>query len=394
MKDLVGFTKLMRRPKSKTDTNQDVLPVAATGKRRRQRTVLAIGIGLPLMALLVYFYGLGRNRYFVRSDVIVRKANDSSQSGFALGNLLRGGNQQSLEDARFLGTYLESPQVLEDLEKVFNFRTAYARKAPDFYAGLPTNATREKVYDTFRRQIRVSLNETSGELTIHTLAYDPDTALKLNSFLINQAEKFINRLNQDVYRQQLEFTQQQVILNARRVQQAGLALKQFQRANQVLDAKAEATGSGQLIGALDGELVKQRVQLATLQRQFSDPDAPEIEAVKSQVQELQQQIRNERGALVNPDGKNLTEKVLKLAELEANLTFSTELYKAALTSSEKTRVDSLQQQRFMAVLSKPLLPEEPWQYWRHKGFLTAVAIVLVGFALTKFLMGMADSHRN
>lgn len=392
--DLVGFTKLMRRPKSKTDTNQDVLPVAATGKRRRQRTVLAIGIGLPLMALLVYFYGLGRNRYFVRSDVIVRKANDSSQSGFALGNLLRGGNQQSLEDARFLGTYLESPQVLEDLEKVFNFRTAYARKAPDFYAGLPTNATREKVYDTFRRQIRVSLNETSGRLTIHTLAYDPDTAIKLNSFLINQAEKFINRLNQDVYRQQLEFTQQQVILNARRVQQAGLALKQFQRANQVLDAKAEATGSGQLIGALDGELVKQRVQLATLQRQFSDPDAPEIEAVKSQVQELQQQIRNERGALVNPDGKNLTEKVLKLAELEANLTFSTELYKAALTSSEKTRVDSLQQQRFMAVLSKPLLPEEPWQYWRHKGFLTAVAIVLVGFALTKFLMGMADSHRN
>lgn len=392
--DLVGFTKLMRRPKSKTDTNQDVLPVAATGKRRRQRTVLAIGIGLPLMALLVYFYGLGRNRYFIRSDVIVRKANDSSQSGFALGNLLGGGNQQSLEDARFLGTYLESPQVLEDLGKVFNFRTAYARKAPDFYAGLPTNATREKVYDTFRRQIRVSLNETSGELTIHTLAYDPDTALKLNSFLINQAEEFINRLNQDVYRQQLEFTQQQVILNARRVQQAGLALKQFQRANQVLDAKAEATGSGQLIGALDGELVKQRVQLATLQRQFSDPDAPEIEAVKSQVQELQQQIRNERGALVNPDGKNLTEKVLKLAELEANLTFSTELYKAALTSSEKTRVDSLQQQRFMAVLSKPLLPEEPWQYWRHKGFLTAVAIVLVGFALTKFLMGMADSHRN
>lgn len=394
MMDLVGFTTLMRRPKAKTVPDEDVLPVSAKGKRRRQRSALAIGIGLPLMMLFVYFYGLGRNRYFVSSDVIVRKANDSTQSGFALGNLLGGGNQQSLEDARFLRTYLESPQVLEDLEKVFNFRSAYARKAPDFYAGLPANATREKVFDTFRRQIQVSLNETSGELTIHTLAFDPDTALKLNSFLINQAESFVNRLNQDVYRQQLDFTQQQVGLNARRVQQASLALKQFQRANQVLDAKAEATGSEQFIGALDGELAKQRVQLATLQRQFSDPNAPEIEAVKSQVQELQQQIRNERGALVNPKGKNLTEKVLKLAELEANLTFSTDLYKAALTSSEKTRVDSLQQQRFMAVLSKPLLPEEPWQYWRHKGFLTAVAIVLVGFALTKFLLGMADSHRN
>jgi len=392
MYDLLGLTQFIRKKKAAEQPIESAH--TRLTKRRRTRMQLIFGIGLPLFALLTYFYAIGRNRFFVSSDVVVRKANDSAQSGFALGNLLGGGNQQSLEDARFLRTYLESPQVLEDLEKSFNFRGAYAKKGLDLYSGLSPDSTREEVFDTFRKQIKISLNEISGELSLHTMAFDSKTALFLNRFLIKQAELFVNRLNQDVYKQQLDFTQQQVGLNARRVQQATLALKQFQRTNQVLDAKAEAMGSEQFIGALEGELAKQRVQLATLQRQFSDPKAPEIESVQAQVQELQQQIAKERGSLVSPTGKNLNEKGFKLAELEANLSFATDLYKTALTASEKTRVDSLQQQRFMAVLSKPLPPEEPWQYWRHKGFLTALATVLVGFALTKFLLGMADSHRN
>lgn len=341
-----------------------------------------------------YFYIIGRDRYQVSSSVVVRRATDTSLPSLTLGGLVSGGNQSSLEDARYLRTYLTSPEVLEDLEKRMNFRRLYAQKWPDLYPGVWNGATREQVLEVFRRQINVGLNEVSGELQIATFGFEPKTSLLLNQFLIGQSEAFVNRLNQDVYRQQLDFTQQQVGLNARRVQQATLALKQFQRTNQVLNAKAEAAGSEQFIGALEGELAKQRVQLATLQRQFSDPKAPEIEAVQVQVQELQQQIAKERGSLVSPTGKNLNEKALKLAELEANLTFATDLYKTALTASEKTRVDSLQQQRFMAVLSKPLPPEEPWQYWRHKGFLTALATVLVGFALTKFLLGMADRHRN
>ena len=348
------------------------------------------------MALPVafYFYVIGRDRYQVSSSVVVRKATDTSLPSLTLGSLVSGGNQSALEDARYLRTYLTSPEVLEDLEKRMDFRRLYAQKWPDLYHGVWRDATREQVLEVFRRQINVGLNEVSGELQIATFGFEQKTSLLLNKFLIGQSETFVNRLNQDVFKQQLDFTQQQVGLNARRVQQATLALKQFQRTNQVLNAKAEAVGSEQFIGALEGELAKQRVQLATLQRQFSDPKAPEIESVQAQVQELQQQIAKERGSLVSPTGKNLNEKGLKLAELEANLSFATDLYKTALTASEKTRVDSLQQQRFMAVLSKPLPPEEPWQYWRHKGFLTALATVLVGFALTKFLLGMADSHRN
>lgn len=390
MNDLLGISALLRARKEEQRATLTSLP----GKRRRRQKQLLAIFSIPFVVLFLYFYAIGRNRYFVSSEVVVRKANDSTANSISLGSLLGGGNQQSLEDARYLRTYLESPQVLEDLEKTFDFRGAYAKQFPDLYPGLTGWDRRETVYDTFRKQINVSLDETSGELTIRTLAFDPATALKLNRFLIDQAEQFVNNLNQDVYRQQLDFAQQQVGINAKRVQAASQALQMFQRNSQVLDVRAEAQGSEGFISALEGELAKQRVQLATLQRQFRDQRSPEIESLQAQVQELQRQIQKERRGLVSPQGKNLNQKAAKQAELEASLTFATDLYKASLTAAEKTRVDSLQQQRFMAVLSKPLPPEQPWQYWRHKGFFSALAALLVGFALTKFLMGMADSHRN
>ena len=362
-------------------------------KPKSQRQLLLV-LATPFAALFLYFYAIGRDRYFVRSEVVVRKANDSSPTTLSLGSFLGGGNQQSLEDARYLKTYLESPQVLEDLEKSFNFRQAYAKRFPDLYPGLNTQATREQVYDTFRRQITVSLNETSGQLTVRTLAFDPKTALRFNRFLIEQADEFVNRLNQDIYKKQLDFAQEQVALNGKRVQEASVKLLAFQNQNKLLDARSQGQGSEAFISALEGELAKKRVELATLRRQFVDQRAPEIEAVQAQVQELQRQIQSERSQLVSPLGKNLNQKAVKQAELESSLNFANDLYKASISAAEQIRVDSLQKQRFMAVLSKPFLPQEPWQYWRHKGFFTALTALLVGVALTKFLLGMANSHRN
>ena len=38
----------------------------------------------------------------------------------------------NIEDAKYLRTYLESPQVLEELIKEFNFKKEYKKKFPDF----------------------------------------------------------------------------------------------------------------------------------------------------------------------------------------------------------------------------------------------------------------------
>ena len=171
-------------------------------------------------------------------------------------------------------------------------------------------------------------------------------------------------------------------------------MQAFQNKNKILNVDLEAGAGGGLISALEAELTRAKIKLATLKRQFVDSNAPEIIVARNQIIEIKSQIEAERNDLVSPSGKNLNAKAAEMAQLTSQLEFSTELYKASIATAEKTRVDSLQQQRFMAVLSQPMRPDQPWQDWRTKGFLITLAIILSGYGLTKFILGMADSHKN
>ena len=132
-------------------------------------------------------------------------------------------------------TYLESPQVLEDLKKEFDFQKEYAKKFPDFYPGVSKNDSKEKIYETFRKQISIILNETTGIIRINTIGFSPNTAYKLNNFLINKAETFTNKLSQDVYKEQFEFAQNEARKNHEKLKKASFKLQKFQQLNKTLD---------------------------------------------------------------------------------------------------------------------------------------------------------------
>ena len=273
--DLLGVKRLMKR--TAADVSKPVLEAVQNPSERvrrltQERWLSWVVLGTPLLLALLFFYGVGRDRYQVRSDLVVRKAGQaSSAAGLSLGNLLGGGNQGSLEASRYLRTYLESPQVREDLDQQFNFRQSYAQQGLDPFAGLWTRPSREKVYRLFRKQVAIQLDEGSGVMRITTLGFDADTAIRLNSFLNQQAEAFVNRLNQDVYRKQLAFAEKQVTENLEKVKTASTALQAFQRERKLFSAQTEAELGGGLIAALEAELAKQKVQLAALRRQFVIP---------------------------------------------------------------------------------------------------------------------------
>ena len=353
-----------------------------------------LAIFLSILVPLLYFYKIGRERYYVRSDVVVRKAGNGEEMTMGLGSILGGGNLGSIEDSYYLRTYLESPQVLEDLLKVFPFKDAYEKSGLDFYAGLSKKWTNERIYKFFRKQVSISLNSTTGEIKISTVAYDPNSALKINSFLINQAELFVNKLNQNVYKRQQDFVNKEVTRNSKLLNESISKLQQFQKDNEIINLEIAIISNQSMISALESELANKKVQLSTLRRRFLDPNAPEIIILSDQVEELKDLIKEEKRLLVSPKGKKLNEIAATQKMLEANLKFSKDLYNNSLTAAEKTRVDSLQQQRFMAILSKPIMPDDEWYYWRHRGFLTSISILIVGFSLTKFILGMAESHNK
>ena len=385
MRDLLGISKLLRKPtksknKFKVENNND-------------NKFLISGFLIILSVFGFYFYGIGRQRYFVRSDIVVRKTGNDD-ANLDIRTLLGGGNQSSIEDARYLRTYLESPQVLEDLQKEFDFKKEYLKKFPDFYPGVSNNSSKEKIYNTFRKQISIILNESTGIIRINTLGFSPSVSYKLNNFLINKAETFTNKLNQDIYKEQFIFAKEQVRANAQKLKKASLDLQEFQQINKTLDFQSYGIASSNFINILESELVNLKIKYSDLKRKFIDQNSPEITSVYGQIEDLKLQIAKEKDSLVSENGKNLDKNIAKLSELNAELKFANDLYKASLLAAENTRLDSLKRQRFIAIISNPTIPEDEWQYWRHKGFLITISIIFVAFSIFKFFLGLSDSERN
>ena len=351
---------------------------------------------IPIALSGIYFYWIARDRYVTRSDFVIRKAeeSDTNMAGAGLASLLGRGNQLSLEDARFLKTYLQSPQVLADLERTYNLNQAYAQAGLDRFAGIKPGLSKEKRLVFFKKQVAVSLDELSGAIVLRTIGLNPKASLNLNRFMLAKSEQFVNRLNQDISQKQLGFAESELLRARYNLNNAKDKLLLYQDSNTVIDPKGEAELASQTISKLQEKLVELRVELATLKRQFKDPAEPEVAVVADQVRELEQQIQKERRSLVSSKGRNLNRKAADVLKLESDVSFATDSYKLALTSVEKARIESKRQQKFMALLSAPQLPEDPQNDWRSKGFFTVLASCAVGLSLTKFVFGMQASHRQ
>ncbi|NBO46419.1 MAG: hypothetical protein EBU85_05330 [Actinobacteria bacterium] len=351
---------------------------------------------IPVALSAVYFYGIARDRYVTRSDFVIRKAEetDTALNGTGLASLLGRGNQLSIEDARFLKTYLQSPQVLSDLRRTFDLDDAYARNSSDPFAGIQPGLSNEKKLAFFKKQVAVSLDELSGAIVLRTVGLTPEASYRLNKFMLAKSEEFVNRLNQDISIKQRDFAESELVRAREKLDLTKNKLLSYQQSNTVIDPKGEAELSVQTIGKMQEKLIELRVQLATLKLQFKDPQDPEVVAVADQVKELERQIEKERRSVVSSKGRNLTKKSADILKLESDVAFAADTYKLALTAVEKARVESKRQQKFMALLSLPQRPEDPEGSWKSKGFFTVLATCAVGFSLTKFVLGMQASHRQ
>lgn len=337
----------------------------------------------------IYCFGLSRARFKTTSDFLIRQPMPPGIAAPAvLGPVMGGPNLfGSLEDGRYLVVYLHSPEVMGRVFPRLLEQRRYARRLPDLFAGLSTNANRDEQLAFFRRQVQVWPQDLSGVIQLTTTGLDAQTALQLNSLLLQEARLFVNEMNQVISREQLRFAQQEVDRARQGVDQATSRLNAFQARNGQLDPIQESASTSSLITALEGKLVELRVEEAGLRRQFRDPQAPEVQAVADQVQELQRQIQQERASVVNPQGRALSSRASEAMKLQNEVTFATEGLKAAMLAVENSRMESQRQLKFLVMLSDPRASVVQDWNWRWQAFLGAIGGLVVVWGVSSFVLG-------
>jgi capsular polysaccharide transport system permease protein len=348
-------------------------------------TLVVIGSGF-------YFFSIGRNRYQVESSFIVRLP--QLQTGAAtslLGGTLSGPTMLgSLEDGRFLEVYLSSPEVMKRVFLQLNPEETWARNGADPFAGIQADASFDQQLAFFRRQVFVSPQDLTGVINLTTVGLQPQAAFRLNQLLLQEAEQFLNRTNQDISLNQQRFFEQEVERARDRLDKATTAFTSFKNQYGEVDLTTTASSSSGFISQLESKLVDLKVQEASLKRQFKDHTTPEVSYITDQVREMERQIREERDLLVNPEGRDINRLVAEASKLETDVLLATEALKSAITAADANRQQVQQQIKFLVRLSDPMTPEDQSSAWRWQGFLAAVGGLVVVWGIGSFSLGIIN----
>ena len=168
-------------------------------------------------------------------------------------------------------------------------------------------------------------------------------------------------------------------------------LEKFQTKNLLLDGCDELKASNAIINALESELIRLKIELATIQREFIDTQAPEIISLNNQISEIKKQVILEKELLYNNSGKELNAKAIQLKTIKSELDFKNDLYNSALSIQEKARIDSIKQKRFITNLLDPFIPEEQDFSIKNRLFISTLILIFVIYFLYKFIFGSIKS---
>ena len=372
-----------------------------SGLRSRLKARIEPVLNLPLPLLLaglvmvgsaVYFFGMGRNRYLVQSSFIVRLPEAPvTTSSTLLGTTLAGPTMLgSLEDGRFLAVYLTSPEVMKRVFLRLQPESTWGRQFPDPFAGIRRGATADEQLAFFRRQVFLVPQDLTGVINLSTVGLAPGPSYRLNSLLLQEAESFLNKVNQSISVNQQVFAEQEVQRARLRLDKATTASNTFKNQNREIDPVQTAAATSSYISGLESKLVDLKVQEASLKRQFKDPTSPEVAIVSDQVEELQSQISEERGLLVNPGGKDLNRILAESAKLETEVLLATEALKSSITAADNSRQSSQKQVKFLVRLADPQLPQLQSSVWRWQGLLATAGILVVIWGVGTFALGVVD----
>lgn len=348
---------------------------------------------LPMALLLIYLIIFSQPRFMSESKVAIKRSDDINGSSLNVGLLLGASNPSSAEDALYLKEYINSPDMLAVLDKQLNFHEAFSHSGLDFLNHLAKEETAERFLAYYRSRISVAYDDKTGLLDIQTQGFTPEFAKRFNQAVLKESERFIDELSHRIARDQLTFAENEMQKARARLDQSKGELLSYQNHNNVLDPEAQALAASTLVNTLVGQKIQMEADLRNLLTYLRD-DAPQVISAKNAVASLQSQIDDEKSKITAPEGHKLNRMAVDFEEIKAKVAFDTDIYKLALTSIEKTRVEAARKLKVLSVISSPQQPQE--STFPNVPYLIAcwLLVCCLLYGTLKLLLAVIEDHKD
>ncbi len=333
----------------------------------------SIAVLLPLLVIVIYLVAFSKDRFESSSVLLVKQVADaqvSSNSG--LGTLLGVANT-SREDAQILKEYISSRDMIERLDKQLNLRHEFSAVHDPVFA-LAKDASIEELVDYFNKMIKVELDEQTMMLHVKAQGFSPIFSLKLNNALLKESDYFINHISKNIAEEQQLFAQKQYDEAKEQLDDAREAVTQYQNENEIFDPELQAKAVSTLISGLQTNLAQLKTEERTL-LSYLTPEAPQVIALKSQIESVEKQIETESSKLTSPSSQKLNQNVADFEALKQQVIFATDLYKISLASLEKARLEASRKLKKLVVIAEPRLAEDA--LYPRKIYISITSFILL-----------------
>ncbi|MCA0177128.1 MAG: capsular biosynthesis protein [Proteobacteria bacterium] len=358
--------------------------------RRLQVAILVLPAAVALLYMLVF----SANRYVSESIVAVRSANPTAAVGASAISLGTGASLGAYADTLYLMDYIESGELLEELDRKLNLRAHYESPKIDFVYRLWDGTSREWFLKYYRHRIDLEFNDSTGLITVRTQGFTPEMAKQINDAILAACERFVNDFSQRVAREQMKFSEGELALAASKLDKAKNDVVQFQSANKMLDPAAQQMAASSLTAELQASIARLEADLKN-KLSFMQPDAPAVTSVRDQVAAYKAQLEAERLRTTS------TESGDKIGTLNANyqrlaLTamFAEESYRAANTAYQAARIEAGQKVKSLVVVTHPLLPESALYPRILYNLLTLLVICCVLYIVARLAVATIQEHQD
>jgi len=325
-----------------------------------------------LGCVVAYVWLFAQNRFVsTASFTISRQSPTSGDLGFA-SLAIPGLSESGSVDSQIAIGFVDSTDLLLDMEKEFDLQKHYSSPSTDIVFRLAKDAPLEERLEYYRNRISAHFDKETGLTVLTVDTFEPEKSRKLAERLLKRTEEFINTLNQSVADQQLTFIRGEVERSEKQVSDVTLQLLDLQNKFNLVSPDQMITANLKAVQELRMERLKTETNLASVER--DSPGSPRLDVMRSQLRSLDEQIAVESAKLSGPEQDRLNQVLARYKELELKLDFVTKLRTGAETLLEKHRMDTISRSRFVSIIQHPYFPEDV--AYPRRGYATAVIIVL------------------
>jgi capsular polysaccharide transport system permease protein len=368
---------------------------AAEALRKRRARKLGVRFALFVVAptlLAGAYYGFVASDQF-ESYAVFTVHSVEMRPAVSLETLVGGISSAGTgRDALAVRDYVLSRDMLSKLDEEHDFIAHYQKAGVDFWSRLAPDSSFENAYEYYRDKLYADYDTTSGSITLRVRAFDAKTAQEVTKAVLEYSEDMVNRLSERERKDRTRYAEMEVEKVEARLGKARQKMLELQQSHSEFSPEASASAAFTVRTELEGELARARAQLMEL-KAYMREDSPRVLTSEQRVRSLAAQIAGENRRLVDP--KNEKGLNTSMADFEAAMVekeFAEKAFESALASLEIARADAIRQQRYLATIASPSLPDESTYPRRVLAVFTAFVASLLLLGIGSLVVAAVREH--